>query len=287
MAAVGDIRRFPSRGSWSATSASIPACASPATGRPATAGSPRQGSAEARHVLGEAAWNAVRDPRAAARVLSSASARAAAADRDVATARKLAVLFWCLLTREQDYAFGRPSLTRNEDPPARARRRRPAQQGPATASRRAQAKPSATPSATSPARPRPPTDDWSPTGKPAGPTKAGAGATPGRASQRPSKGKAARQTPRSPNVCASLRQSPAPNLTLAQEPQPSRHLTFIRRPKRECARASRSGLVTRMQKCTDRCRSCWRVSARAWCQAGLPAARSPRSPACGSKRIRC
>ena len=29
----------------------------------------------------------------------------------VATARKLASLFWCLLTREQDYAYGQPSLT--------------------------------------------------------------------------------------------------------------------------------------------------------------------------------
>jgi hypothetical protein len=32
----------------------------------------------------------------------------------VAVARKLAVLFWHLLTREQDYAFQRPSLTRKK-----------------------------------------------------------------------------------------------------------------------------------------------------------------------------
>ena len=32
----------------------------------------------------------------------------------VATARKLCVVFWHLLTREQDYAFGRPSLTRHK-----------------------------------------------------------------------------------------------------------------------------------------------------------------------------
>jgi hypothetical protein len=29
----------------------------------------------------------------------------------VAAARKLATLFWCLLTREQDYAYARPALT--------------------------------------------------------------------------------------------------------------------------------------------------------------------------------
>jgi transposase len=32
----------------------------------------------------------------------------------VAAARKLACLFWCLLTREQDYAYARPSLTRKK-----------------------------------------------------------------------------------------------------------------------------------------------------------------------------
>ena len=32
----------------------------------------------------------------------------------VAVARKLAVLFWHLLTREQDYAYQRPSLTRKK-----------------------------------------------------------------------------------------------------------------------------------------------------------------------------
>jgi transposase len=32
----------------------------------------------------------------------------------VATVRKLASLFWCLLTREQDYAYGQPSLTRRK-----------------------------------------------------------------------------------------------------------------------------------------------------------------------------
>ena len=57
----------------------------------------------------------------------------------VATARKLASLFWCLLTREQDYAFGQPSLTRQQDPPARARRRRAVAQGPGPPGRRRRA----------------------------------------------------------------------------------------------------------------------------------------------------
>ena len=32
----------------------------------------------------------------------------------VATARKLAVLFWCMLTRSEDYAHQQPSLTRKK-----------------------------------------------------------------------------------------------------------------------------------------------------------------------------
>ncbi|MGH2960622.1 MAG: hypothetical protein ACRDL3_00275 [Solirubrobacterales bacterium] len=32
----------------------------------------------------------------------------------VAVARKLACLFWCLLTREEDYAYAQPSLTRKK-----------------------------------------------------------------------------------------------------------------------------------------------------------------------------
>ena len=44
----------------------------------------------------------------------------------VAAARKLACLFWCLLTRGEDYAFGQPSLTAQEAAPPGAHRRRPA-----------------------------------------------------------------------------------------------------------------------------------------------------------------
>ena len=32
----------------------------------------------------------------------------------VASARKLACLFWCLLTRSEDYAFAQPSLTKKK-----------------------------------------------------------------------------------------------------------------------------------------------------------------------------
>jgi hypothetical protein len=68
--------------------------------------------------------------------------------------------------------------------------------------------------------------------------KVGAGATPGRASQKPSSGKAARQTSKPQRSALELRQSPAPqpHSPTAARPDPH-HLTFIRRPTRAPARS--------------------------------------------------
>jgi transposase len=74
----------------------------------------KQGSPEARHMLCEAAWVAVRTPGPLRAFYERVRARRGAQIALVATARKLSVLFWHLLTREQDYAFGRPSLTRRK-----------------------------------------------------------------------------------------------------------------------------------------------------------------------------
>jgi transposase len=91
----------------------------------------KQGSAQARHMLCEAAWIAVRTPGPLRAFYERVRARRGAQIALVATARKLCVLFWHLLTREQDYAFGRPSLTRHKlrrlelmagDPPRRGQR---------------------------------------------------------------------------------------------------------------------------------------------------------------------
>src|SRR5215208_5696758 len=91
----------------------------------------KQGSPPARHMLCEAAWIVVRSPGPLRAFYERLRARRGAQIALVATARKLCVLFWHLLTREQDYAFGRPSLTRHKlrrlellagDPPRRGRR---------------------------------------------------------------------------------------------------------------------------------------------------------------------
>jgi len=64
-----------------------------------------------------------------------------------------------------------------------------------------------------------------------GAIKAGATATPGRASQNPL-GAKPRGKPQAPDVCASLRQSLPSTDTIPQEPTPSKPpLTFIRRRK--------------------------------------------------------
>jgi transposase len=91
----------------------------------------KQGSPAARHMLCEAAWIVVRTPGPLRAFYERVRARRGAQIALVATARKLCVLFWHLLTNEEDYAFGRPSLHRHKlrrleliagDPPRRGRR---------------------------------------------------------------------------------------------------------------------------------------------------------------------
>jgi transposase len=74
----------------------------------------KQGSAPARYVLGEAAWSVVRQPGPVRAFYERIRARRGHQVAIVASARKLACLFWCLLTREEDYAYAQPSLTRKK-----------------------------------------------------------------------------------------------------------------------------------------------------------------------------
>ena len=74
----------------------------------------KQGSPEARHMLCEAAWVLIRTPGPLHAFYQRVRDRRGAQIALVATARKLSVLFWHLLTREQDYAFQRPTLTQRK-----------------------------------------------------------------------------------------------------------------------------------------------------------------------------
>ena len=148
----------------------------------------KQGSAEARHMLCEAAWVAVRTPGPLRAFHERVRARRGAQIALVASARKLGVLFWHLLTREEDYAFGRPSLTRRKlralELKTREGWRRGRYSGPRVNESRKEREREAEFAEQMESAYRRLVEDWQPKAP-----KSGAGATRGRASSKPSSGK--------------------------------------------------------------------------------------------------
>jgi transposase len=71
----------------------------------------KQGRAHARGMLVEAAWAASKTPGPLCAFNERIKGRRGAQIAVVATARKLAVLCWHLVVKDEDYAFARPSLT--------------------------------------------------------------------------------------------------------------------------------------------------------------------------------
>lgn len=71
----------------------------------------KAGASEARHMLTEAAFAAVATPGPLRAFHQRVRGRRGPQIAIIAVARKLTVLFWHLLTRGEDYAYGRPSLT--------------------------------------------------------------------------------------------------------------------------------------------------------------------------------
>jgi transposase len=74
----------------------------------------KRGSAAARWALVEAAWSVVLQPGPLHAFYDRTRARRGDGKAIVATARKLAILFWCMLTRGEDYAHQQPSLTKKK-----------------------------------------------------------------------------------------------------------------------------------------------------------------------------
>ena len=74
----------------------------------------KRGSPSARWALVEAAWTAVNQPGPLHAFYERTKARRGHGKAIVATARKLAILFWCMLTRGEDYAHQQPSLTKKK-----------------------------------------------------------------------------------------------------------------------------------------------------------------------------
>ena len=72
----------------------------------------KQGASSVRHVLGQAAWRSSRVPGPLRAFYERICARRGPQVAITALARKLATLFWYLLTRDEDYAFAEPSVVR-------------------------------------------------------------------------------------------------------------------------------------------------------------------------------
>jgi transposase len=111
LAAVGDIRRFRTARGLVGYLGLDPRVRQSGS-EPARGGRiSKQGSASVRWALVEAAWSVVHQPGPLHAFYQRIRARRGHGIAVVAVARKLAVLFWCLLSRGEDYAHQQPSLT--------------------------------------------------------------------------------------------------------------------------------------------------------------------------------
>ncbi len=153
LAAIGDITRFRNARALVAYLGLDPRVRQSGE-EPARSGRiSKRGSASARWALVEATWSVVKQPGPLRAFYQRIRARRGHGRAIVAAARKLAMLFWCLLSRDESSgAWSSPSA------PASSRADRP---GCGSPTRRC-----APPSADSPNRPRRPTSERSATGKP-------------------------------------------------------------------------------------------------------------------------
>jgi transposase len=200
MAVIGDVRRFPTAKHLVGYLGLHPKLRQSGSSPARQGRTSKEGSAAARHVLVEAAWSAAKSPGPLRAFAQRTTARRGKNVATVAVARKLCVLCWHLLSRGEDYAFQRPSLVRRKirtlELRAGAPRRQPGPSGAPLWTRPADDRRERELAEQAEAAYRRLVTDW----QASRPSKRGAGATPGRASSRPSMRQAARQTskPRRP-----------------------------------------------------------------------------------------
>ena len=111
LAAIGDIHRFPDRRKLVAYLGLDPKVRQSGDAPAGYGQISKQGCAAVRVALVEASWSAVRNPGPLHAFYQRIRARRGHQIAITAAARKLACLFWVLLWRQSDYAFGQPSLT--------------------------------------------------------------------------------------------------------------------------------------------------------------------------------
>jgi transposase len=188
LAAIGEIGRFPTARQLVSYLGLDPRVSQSGT-EPARHGRiSKQGPGETRHVLVEAAWHAARAPGPLRAFHARVAARRGGNIATVAVARKLAVIAWHMLSRGEDYAFARPSLTREKlrrlELMTGAKHQKGKRIGVFASKEQHQLDKELAAQAELAYRRL--VQDWQPAIK-------GAGAAPGRASRRPSSGQAARQ----------------------------------------------------------------------------------------------
>jgi transposase len=105
MASIGDIHRFPSPRKLVSYLGLDPRVRQSGSGPARHGRISKAGASEARHMLGEVAWKVMLTPGPLRAFFERVRARRGPQIAATATARKLVVLFWHLLTSEQDYAF--------------------------------------------------------------------------------------------------------------------------------------------------------------------------------------
>lgn len=114
IAAVGDHRRFMTSSKMVAYLGLDPKVRQSGEAPARSGRISKRGSASARWALVEAAWTTVNQPGPLHAFYERTRARRGHGKAIVATARKLTVLFWCMLTRGEDYAHQQPSLTKKK-----------------------------------------------------------------------------------------------------------------------------------------------------------------------------
>jgi transposase len=110
LAAIGSIERFASPDKLVAYLGLNPSVHQSGEGRPRHGRITKQGPAQARSMLVEAAWQAVRTPGPLRAFYERIARRRSSHIAAVAVARKLAVIVWHLLRRGEDYDWIRPAL---------------------------------------------------------------------------------------------------------------------------------------------------------------------------------
>src|SRR5262245_34036530 len=114
MAAIGDIGRFSSPQKLVSYLGLDPRVRQSGNAAARHGRISKAGASEPRHMLGEVAWKVMQTPGPLRAFFERVRTRRGPQVAATATARKLVVLFWHLLSDQEDYAFARPAMTRNK-----------------------------------------------------------------------------------------------------------------------------------------------------------------------------